>query len=37
VHRCGVLSAESRAGRNKHSDIEDATVKLRDMMDEQRH
>ena len=37
VHRCGLLSAESRAGRNKHSDIEDATIKLRDMMDEQRH
>ena len=37
VHRCGVLSAESRAGRNKQSDIEDATIKLRDMMDEQRH
>ena len=36
VHRCGVLSAESRAGRNKHSDIEDATIKLRDMMDERR-
>jgi hypothetical protein len=34
VHRCGVLSAEVRAGRNKHSDIEDATIKLRDMMDE---
>jgi hypothetical protein len=37
VHRCGLLSAEVRAGRNKHSDIEDATIKLRDMMDEQRH
>jgi hypothetical protein len=36
VHRCGVLSAESRAGRNKHCDIEDATIKLRDMMDERR-
>jgi hypothetical protein len=29
-----VLSAEVRAGRNKHRDIEDATVRLRDMMDE---
>jgi hypothetical protein len=34
VHRCGVLSAETRAGRNKHRDIEDATVRLRDMIDE---
>jgi hypothetical protein len=37
VHRCGVLSAESRAGRNKHSDIEDAAIRLRDMMDERSH
>jgi hypothetical protein len=37
VHRCGVLSAEVRAGRNKHADIEDAAVRLRDMMDERRH
>jgi hypothetical protein len=34
VHRCGLLSAEVRAGRNKHRDIEDATVRLRDMIDE---
>jgi nucleotide-binding universal stress UspA family protein len=34
VHRCGVLSAEVRAGRNKHLDIEDAAIRLRDMMDE---
>jgi hypothetical protein len=33
VHRCGVLSAEVRAGRNKHRDIEDAAVRLRDLMD----
>ncbi len=35
VHRCGLLAAETRAGRNHHSDVEDATIKLRDMMDEQ--
>jgi hypothetical protein len=34
VHRCGVLSAEVRAGRNHYRDIEDATIRLRDMMDE---
>ena len=35
VHRCGVLSAEVRAARLKYRDIEDATVKLREMIDEQ--
>jgi hypothetical protein len=34
VHRCGVLAAEVRAGRNKHADIENATIHLRDMIDE---
>jgi hypothetical protein len=34
VHRCGLLSAEVRAGRQKYRDIEDATVRLRDMIDE---
>jgi hypothetical protein len=34
VHRCGVLAAETRAGRNKHTDIEDAAIRLRDLMDE---
>jgi len=34
AHRCGLLAAETRAGRNKHRDIEDATLKLRDMIDE---
>ena len=29
-----VLAAEVRAGRNKHADIEDAMVHLRDMIDE---
>src|SRR6202035_1141521 len=35
VHRCGVLSAEVRASQNNYRDIEEATGKLRDMMDEQ--
>jgi hypothetical protein len=34
VHRCGVQSAEVRAARNKHRDVEDAAIQLRDMMDE---
>ncbi len=33
VHRCGVLSAESRAGQYKHADIEHAAARLRDMID----
>ncbi len=33
VHRCGLLAAEVRAGRLKYKDIEDATIKLRDMID----
>jgi hypothetical protein len=37
VHRCGVLAAETRAGRNKHSDIEDAAIRLRDLIDERHH
>jgi hypothetical protein len=37
VHRCGVLAAESRAGRNHERDIEDATIQLPDLMDERKH
>jgi len=37
VHRCGLLGAEMRAGRNQHRDIEDATIRLRGMIDERRH
>jgi hypothetical protein len=37
VHRCGVLAAEVRAGRQKYRDIEEATIRLRDMMDEMRN
>jgi hypothetical protein len=37
VHRCGVLAAETRAGRNKHADIEDAAIRLRDLMNERGH
>ena len=34
VHRCGVISAESRAGQYKHDDIEKAARQLREMIDE---
>ncbi len=37
VHRCGVLAAESRAGRNHERDIEDAAIQLRDLMDQRKH
>jgi hypothetical protein len=33
VHRCGVLSAESRAGQQKYLDIEKATAHLHGMLD----
>jgi hypothetical protein len=33
VHRCGVLSAESRAGQYKHFDIETAAAHLHGMID----
>lgn len=33
IHRCGVLSAESRAGRYKYVDIEMATAHLHGMLD----
>jgi hypothetical protein len=33
VHRCGVLSAESRAGQYKHVDIEMAAAHLHGMLD----
>ena len=33
VHRCGVLSAESRAGQYKHYDIENAAAHLHGMID----
>ena len=36
VHRCGVLSAESRAGQYKHLDIERAAAHLHDMIDKDR-
>jgi hypothetical protein len=34
VHRCGVISAESRAGQYKHFDIEKAAATLHEMIDE---
>src|ERR1700694_4903132 len=33
VHRCGLLSAESRAGQYRHYDIENATAHLHGMLD----
>lgn len=33
VHRCGVLSAESRAGQYKHYDIESAAAHLHGMIE----
>ncbi|MBG6237778.1 hypothetical protein IWX78_000721 [Mycetocola sp. CAN_C7] len=33
VHRCGVISAESRAGQNDYDDIRDALKKLLDLID----
>jgi hypothetical protein len=33
VHRCGLLSAESRAGQYKHLDIERAAAHLHEMID----
>jgi arylsulfatase A-like enzyme len=33
VHRCAVLSAESRAGQYKHHDIENAVAHLHGMID----
>ena len=37
VHRCAVLSAESRAGQYKHHDIELAAAHLHGMMEEIKH
>jgi hypothetical protein len=34
VHRCGVLSAESRAGQYKYYDVENAAAHLHGMLDE---
>jgi hypothetical protein len=36
VHRCGVLSAEVRAGQRKYADIEAAAANLHGMIDEQK-
>ena len=35
VHRCGLIAAEVRAARQKDLDIEDAAIRLREMMDKQ--
>jgi hypothetical protein len=36
VHRCAVISAESRAGQYKHFDIERAAAHLHEMIDEKK-
>jgi hypothetical protein len=36
VHRCGVITAESRAGQYKHYDIENAAAHLHGMIDAKR-
>ena len=36
VHRCGVLSAESRAAQYKHEDIANATAHLHGMLEQLR-
>ncbi|UXM91542.1 hypothetical protein [Paenarthrobacter sp. JL.01a] len=33
IHRCGVISAESRAGQNDYDDIRDALGKLLELID----
>ena len=35
IHRCGVITAESRAGQYKHYDIENAAAHLHGMIDAQ--
>ncbi len=37
VHRCGVLTAESRAGQYKHYDIESAAAHLHGMIEAAKH
>jgi hypothetical protein len=37
VHRCGVISAESRAGQYKHYDVEKAAAHLHEMIDKTKH
>jgi hypothetical protein len=37
VHRCAVLSAESRAGQRKYADVEAAAAHLHGMLDGARH
>jgi hypothetical protein len=33
VHRCGVISAESRAAQQDYDDIKQAVVKLHELLD----
>ncbi|HWG61039.1 MAG TPA: hypothetical protein VG253_04935 [Streptosporangiaceae bacterium] len=34
VHRCGLIAAEVRAARLEYTDIENAAIRLREMMDQ---
>lgn len=34
AHRCGIITAESRAGQYKHFDIEKAAARLHELIDE---
>ena len=36
VYRSGLLAAESRAGRTHDRDVEDAAIRLRELMDERK-
>ena len=36
VHRCGVLTIESRAGRYKYHDIQNAAAHLHGMIDKEK-
>ena len=37
VHRCAVLTVESRAGQYKHLDIERSAARLHEMIDHKKH
>jgi hypothetical protein len=37
VHRCGVITAESRAGQYKYLDVEAAAAKLHSLIDRKKH
>ena len=37
VHRCAILTVESRAGQYKHDDIESAAARIHEMIDGVKH